>query len=86
MMGAAWAERRYAAFGATALRALALSAVLMLALGFAACGGGGGSSGSGGITHNAGTPTGTYNLVVTGTATSGTTTVNHSVSLTLQVQ
>jgi hypothetical protein len=61
---------------------LGLSLVLVLAL--TACGGGGGGStgGGGGTIHTAGTPIGTYTIVVT--ATSGS--VVHSSSLSLTVQ
>lgn len=47
------------------------------------CGGGGGSNGGGSKT---GTPTGTYPLTVTGTFTSGNTTLLHNTKLTLVVQ
>jgi len=58
--------------------------LVLLALGMAACGGGGGGAS---ITtpSNPGTPAGTYSLVVAGTATSGSATVTHNVTLTLQV-
>ena len=52
----------------------------MLALALASCGHGGPVSGS-----NHGTPTGTYNLQVTGTFTSGSAAVSHSITLTLDV-
>jgi hypothetical protein len=46
-----------------------------------ACGGGSSSSGGSG-----GTPAGSYNLAVTGTFTSGSTTLSHTTKLTLVVQ
>jgi sugar lactone lactonase YvrE len=59
-------------------RAWAPLAVAMLSLTlWAGCGGGAPS--------NPGTPAGTYNLTVTGTYTSGTTTVQHNVTLTVRV-
>jgi len=45
-----------------------------------ACGGGNSSSGGGG------TPAGTYTLTVTGSFTSGSTTLTHNTKLTLVVQ
>jgi hypothetical protein len=53
---------------------------LLLALAMVSCGRGGPASGS-----NHGTPTGTYNLKVTGTFTSGSATVSRSIALTLNV-
>jgi hypothetical protein len=53
-------------------------AMLGLALS-ASCGGSGATGGAGG------TPAGTYTLTVTGTMTSGTTTLQHNVALTLTV-
>jgi hypothetical protein len=44
----------------------------------------GGSVGAA-VTRNAGTPPGTYNMAVTGTFTSGSTTLTHNVTLTLTV-
>jgi Bacterial Ig-like domain (group 3)/FG-GAP-like repeat len=61
-------------------RSLALLAILSVSLTWPACGGGGGS-GSGG-----GTPVGTYNVTVTGTYTSGPTTLSHATRLTLVVR
>jgi hypothetical protein len=58
---------------------LSLGAGLLLALALAGCGGGLPPY------SNHGTPVGTYNLTVTGTAGSGSTTVSHSVTLTLNV-
>jgi sugar lactone lactonase YvrE len=55
-------------------------AMLSVAL-WAGCGSGGG----GGAPSNPGTPAGTYSLTVTGTYTSGTTTVQHNITLTLKV-
>ena len=56
---------------------IGLLALLLMAAGFVACGGGGG----GGVTHNPGTPAGTYSVTVTGT--SGTLT--HTVTVTVTV-
>jgi sugar lactone lactonase YvrE len=62
-------------------------AVAMLGLAFwAGCGGGGaGGGGGGGGGGNSGTPAGTYTLTVTGSMTSGTTILQHNVTLTLTV-
>jgi hypothetical protein len=62
---------------------LTLGALLLLTLGVAACGGGGTSLAP---PNNPGTPAGTYTLTVTGTCPLGSTTLSHSVNLTLQVQ
>ena len=60
-----------------------LAAGLLLTLALAAgCGGGGSSSN---VTHNPGTPAGTYTLTVTGTAGSDAATLSHSVTLALNV-
>jgi hypothetical protein len=48
-----------------------------------ACGGGSGSTGS---NTNPGTPAGTYILAVSGTFTSGSTTLTHNTNMTLMVQ
>lgn len=49
--------------------------------------GSGGASGSGGSSSgNAGTPAGNYTLTVTGTSGTGSTTISHSINLTLIVQ
>jgi hypothetical protein len=57
--------------------------VMMVALApGAGCGGGGNTGGSGG---NSGTPAGTYTLTVSGSMASGTTTLQHNVTLTLTV-
>jgi hypothetical protein len=53
--------------------------------GGAAGGGGGVGGGGGGGGGKPGTPSGTYTLVVTGTYTSGTTTLTHNITLTLTV-
>jgi hypothetical protein len=62
---------------------LTLGALLLLTLAVAACGGGGTSLAP---LSNPGTPEGTYTLTVTGTCPLGSTTLSHSVNLTLQVQ
>jgi hypothetical protein len=65
------------------------SAIVPLALGFllalmlAGCGGGGG--GGGGVTHNPGTPAGTYTLTLTGSAGSGSSFLGEALLLTLNV-
>ena len=61
-------------------RILPLALGLPLALALASCGRGGPAPGS-----NHGTPTGTYNLKVTGTFSSGSATLSHSITLTLNV-
>ena len=71
------AERRR-----TAKAAFAALVLVMLAL--AACGGGGGAAAR--QPGNSGTPAGTYALTVTGTCTSCTAALSHSISLTLTVQ
>ncbi|HXW90429.1 MAG TPA: choice-of-anchor tandem repeat GloVer-containing protein, partial [Terriglobales bacterium] len=63
------------------LCALAGVCLLILVMTWPACGGGGGSSGTG-----TGTPAGTYNLTVTGSFTSQSTTLSHTTNLTLVVQ
>ena len=60
-----------------------LAAGLLMVLALAACGGG--SGGGGGGSNNPGTPAGTYTLTVTGTVSSGSTTLSHSVNLVLTV-
>jgi len=57
-----------------------LAAPLLCALMWAACGGGAAPA-----SHTPGTPAGTYPLTVTGTVTSGSTTVTQTMSLTLKV-
>jgi hypothetical protein len=52
---------------------------LLLTLALAGCGG------SASVTHNPGTPPGTYTLTVTGSTGSGSATLSHSVTLTLTV-
>jgi hypothetical protein len=63
---------------------LVFACLFSLALTWSACGGGGNSAsgGSGG----AGTPQGTYDLTVTGTFTSGSTVLRHTLPVTLIVQ
>jgi hypothetical protein len=82
------ATRRWAQPGVGRGRAgLVTFAVLSLMLGaMAACGGGGGGGGGAPPQSDPGTPSGTYTLTVTGTYGSGSTTLTHSVDLTLQVQ
>ena len=64
----------------TRWRILPLALGLALAGALASCGRGGPVPGS-----NHGTPTGIYGMKVTGTFTSGSATVSHSVALTLNV-
>ena len=59
--------------------AFVLAASLLFAIACLGCGGGGG------VTHNPGTPKGTYTLTVTATLTSGSSTVTHTIPLTLTV-
>lgn len=59
----------------------AWSALLLLLLSVASCGGGSSTVGS-----NPGTPPGTYTLTVTGASSSGSGTVQHSITLTLTVR
>lgn len=61
-----------------------LGLMILLATVWVACGGGG-TSGGGGGGGNPGTPIGTYTLTVTGTSSSGSTALNHEVTLTLTV-
>ena len=69
-------SRRQAAF-------LTLAAGLLLTLAVAACGGGGNNVST--PPSNPGTPAGTYTLTVTGSTTSGSTTLTNSATLTLIV-
>jgi len=57
-----------------------LAAALLVILTWAACGGGGG-----GGAHNPGTPAGSYTLTVTATYTSGSTSLQHTLTLPLTV-
>jgi hypothetical protein len=70
-----WSGKRHGRL----LYGLAFLCLFSLGIIGSACGGGGASSGSG-------TPAGTYNLTVTGTFTSGSTTLTHDTKLTLVVQ
>lgn len=63
------------------IRMMALICICSVGITWSACGGGNSSS-----TATAGTPAGTYNLTVTGSFTSGATTLNHTTKLTLIVQ
>jgi hypothetical protein len=64
---------------------VSVAMLLVLALGMAACGGGSSSSSSG-SNSSPGTPAGSYNLTVTGTATSGSVIVTHNAVLVVKVQ
>jgi hypothetical protein len=55
--------------------------LLSFGIGMSACGGG-----SGGSPASGGTPAGNYSLTVTGTYTTGSTTLTHNTKLTLVVQ
>lgn len=81
----AWAIRRRKRPGVIRWKPIVvpLATGLLLALALAACGGAG--SGGGAKTTIPGTPAGTYPLVITGTAGSGSSTLSHSVTLTLIV-
>lgn len=70
-------RRRTRRLGSVSLVVLFLTSLIMMS----GCGGGG-SGGNGG----SGTPTGTYNIVVTGTYTAGTDQLVHDLKLTLVVQ
>lgn len=61
---------------------LAIGLMVLLVVFFAGCGGSGGAGGGGG---SPGTPSGTYSLTVTGTLMSGSSTLSHSVTLSLTV-
>jgi hypothetical protein len=61
-------------------RGLAFVCMSLLGMLLSSCSGGGGMNGGGG------TPAGTYNLMVTGTFSSGTTTLSNAVQLTLVVK
>lgn len=66
---------------------VSLVALLLLMAAVAACGGsaGGGGGGNNPLGSSSGTPAGTYTLTATGTFTSGSTVLSHSVNLTLNV-
>jgi hypothetical protein len=76
----AWAVGRWNRPGASKWRSVIvpLASALLLTLALAGCGGGDSA-------HAAGTPAGTYTLRVTGSAESGSSTLSHSVTLTLNV-
>ena len=59
-----------------------LAAGLLLTLALAGCGG---EKSSANVTHNPGTPAGTYTLTVTGSTGSGSATLSRRVTLTLNV-
>jgi hypothetical protein len=76
----AWAVGRWNRPGASKWRSVIvpLASALLLTLALAGCGGGDSA-------HAAGTPAGTYTLRVTGSAGLGSSTLSHSVTLTLNV-
>jgi hypothetical protein len=78
LAGMSWLKRRQP----VRLRVAILAACMALMLAMAACGGGGSTS----VTTSGGSPAGSYPLTVTGTATSGSTTLSQKVSLTMTVQ
>jgi hypothetical protein len=82
----AWAIQGRVHPGAGRKRAASatFAVLLLVMLAMPACGGGG----SGQVTppNSPGTPPGTYALTVTGTCSLGSTSLSHSVNLTLQVQ
>ena len=86
LVAMAWAIMRRNQLGVNRWRSamLPLATGLLLMLAMAGCGGGGGGGG-GGVTHDPGTPAGTYTLTVPGTTGSGTSILSHSVTLTLTV-
>ena len=79
----AWAVERENKLGLGRSRSsiVLLASGLLLVLALAGCGGGGG----GGVTHDPGTPAGTYSLTVTGTTGSGASAVSHNMTLKLTV-
>jgi hypothetical protein len=80
-----WSTARRRGHGVRSCRRalVLLTAELLLMLELAACGGGGGGGGIG--PTNSGTPAGTYSLTVTGTMPVGTSTMTHTVTLSLTV-
>lgn len=64
-------------------RLTTFAGVLLFVLSVAACGGMGGSTDG---ASSPGTPAGNYTLTVTGTVISGSTTLAHTINLTLKVQ
>jgi hypothetical protein len=82
----AWATQSWmrSTVGGRRAAFVSLVALLLLMVAMAACGGSGG--GSPAPQSNPGTPLGTCTLTVTGTCGSGSTTLSHSVNLTLQVK
>lgn len=85
LAGMTWLARRRPQFMPVRLRVALMTACIaaVLALGMTACGGGSSSSTS---TQSGGTPAGNYSITVTGSATSGTVTDSHNISLTMSVQ
>jgi hypothetical protein len=63
---------------------LPLTGGMLLMLALAACGGGGGGAGGSGPT-NPGTLAGTYSLTITGTIPVGSSTITHTITLSLTV-
>jgi hypothetical protein len=88
LLALAAAARRRNALGALRARgrqpvpAFVPAMLMLLALGWVACGGGGGGNNT---THNSGTPAGTYTLTVTAMCTSGSTSLRHTMALELTV-
>ena len=66
-------------------RLLGLLVVTGVVIAFVSCGGGGGSSAASPPIPKAGTPAGTYTIVVTGSSGSGANTIQHSTNITLTV-
>jgi hypothetical protein len=79
LVGITWTLKSGKLVGTRRLRASMMLIALGMTLAMAVAGCGGGASTA--VTHNAGTPAGTYPLTVTGTAGG----VTHSVTLTLIV-
>jgi FG-GAP-like repeat/Abnormal spindle-like microcephaly-assoc'd, ASPM-SPD-2-Hydin/FG-GAP repeat len=86
LAGMTWLARRRPEALSTRLRLAMVAAcmAILLVLGMAGCGGS--SSSSTTTTLSGGTPGGNYSITLTGSATSGSVTDSHSVSLALTVQ